>query len=89
MGSAYEPDDWDAYYFTCPVCGEKYHQSGAEPCACEQCSRCGTQVRPEEMYNEDMCIHCAQCESCGSLSNTIEYIDSAGLNLCNKCRWEE
>jgi hypothetical protein len=28
------PDDWEAHYHTCDVCGKMYHLSGAEDCDC-------------------------------------------------------
>lgn len=32
------PDDWNMYWSTCSLCGERYHMSGTDECACEPCT---------------------------------------------------
>ena len=86
---AYEPDDWNSHYDICPACGQKYHRSGAEPCACEQCIKCEKMFPPEQMYNADLCVHCCQCEYCGLLSSSVKYIESKGEQLCERCTWAD
>lgn len=43
MGWGNLPDDWGSYFHTCGRCGQRYHASGTDECACpsHQCGRCG------------------------------------------------
>lgn len=29
------PDNWNSYWRTCEACGQRYHASGTDPCACD------------------------------------------------------
>ncbi len=46
------PDDWGYYYYTCARCGERYHASGTEHCACGPCEGCDN-ILPPELLSDD------------------------------------
>ena len=64
------PDDWNRYYYTCSLCGQKYHASeGGCQCASDLICSCGSCNWKGPDYEEDM--HCADCFS-GPLVITSE-----------------
>mgnify|MGYP007066221790 CR=1 FL=1 len=52
------PDDWSSYYSTCSACGERYHASGCDECACIRCSECGESKPPDDMGEDETCADC-------------------------------
>lgn len=56
------PDDWGMYYSTCGDCGERFHASGCEECACWPCTTddCDTIVNTKE---RNVCVECEEEET--------------------------
>ncbi len=52
------PDDWDAYWRTCPDCDTAYHMSGTTECACERCESCNANRSTSE--HPTLCQTCAE-----------------------------
>lgn len=93
------PDDWGSYTYICNFCGQSYHASGCDECACIQCSRCNDNIPPddqnEELSDEEqLCFDCAKrdyCEGCldefehKNLMNVPNKKDDTTEKLCEGC----
>ena len=58
MGHPNLPDDWGSYFSTCSTCGERYHASGTDECACV-CVDCDTNY-PGDLNEAGLCVECAK-----------------------------
>ena len=56
------PDDWNSFYRKCDECGQTYHESGCDVCACQMCSHCGEWVSPCDggLTDKELCKECAE-----------------------------
>ncbi len=78
------PADWGSYSRTCSQCGESYHDSGVDECACIECDRCG-EVGPSD--SESLCASCvAHIEDGGCAASGCDEpsVDHGDGTLC----WE-
>jgi hypothetical protein len=51
------PDNWNSYYSRCAICGQRYHASGTDECACVKCESCSKWRAPDDMPGD----RCATC----------------------------
>ena len=50
------PDDWNAHWNTCGICGGRYHASGSDVCDCEHCEECGDVLEKGEIEICNTCL---------------------------------
>ena len=51
------PDDWDQYWFACPICGTWYHASEGGCSTCIPCEKCGKCFAPGDI-EDGLCEGC-------------------------------
>lgn len=64
------PDDWNAYYRRCEICGTRYHASEGG-CECQdgnECDWCG-ETKDWDAFGgveeANICNECRECDICG------------------------
>ena len=81
------PDDWGAYHRVCSTCGQSYHMSGTEECACEPCKipECwSVAVTPDGYCSACKCHE--PCSTCGQLQHPMDMLEVSGGSLrCSDC----